>query len=125
MKLFRIVRTFALVGAIPLLAPSALAATECEAAVRATAKSDQVSDVAVTKVFAVEVDTQEACAKVYVDVVVTERLFDGEEITSTRRGWRKVTNNTSTYRVDYRIARDSTLTNWTFKVARCVVCGTE
>src|SRR5262245_3116727 len=103
----------------------AKAATECKAEVRARPGIDQVTDEAVTKVFAVEIDTQEACAKVYVDVVVTERLFDGEEITSTRRGSRKVTNHVSTHKVNFRIAKDSTLVASTFKVAKCVVCGTE
>jgi len=125
MKLFRIVPTLALVAAIAWLTSFTRAATECKADVRATPRSDQSSDEAITKVWAVEVDTQESCAKVYVDAVVTERLFDGEEITSTHRGWRKVTNHTSTYKVNYRIARDSTLTASTFKVSRCVVCGTE
>lgn len=125
MKLIRVVQALSLMAAIPLLAPSVRAATACTAEVRATAKSDQISDEAITKVWAVEVDTQEACAIVYVDAVVTERLFDGEEITSTIRGSRKVSNHASTQKVNYRIARDSTLLNWKFKVARCVVCGTE
>jgi len=124
MKLFRIVPTLALLAAIPMLAPSAQAAG-CAAQVRANAKSDQITDEAIIKVWAVEVDTQEACAKVYVDAVVTERLFTGEVITSTRRGWRKVSNHTSTYKVNYRIAKDSTLTDWKFNVSSCVVCGTE
>jgi len=125
MRGFRIFQAIAFTAAILTLAPSARAATECQAQVRATAKSDQVSDELITKVFAVEVDTQEACAKVYGDLIVTERLFNGEEITSTHRGWRKVSNHTSTYKVNYRIAKDSTLTDWKFKVSRCVVCGTE
>jgi hypothetical protein len=125
MKLYRIVQLSTLAAAIPVLAPFAHAATECKAEVRATVRPDQASDEAVTKVFAVEVDTRESCAKVYVDAVFTERLFTGEEITSTRRGSRKVTNHTSTHKVNYRIARDSTLTDWKFKVYRCVVCGTE
>ena len=124
MKVFRIVPTLALAAAIPCLAPSAQA-SGCTAQVRATPRADQISDEAITKVWAVEVDTQASCAKVYVDVVVTERLFDGEVITSTRRGWRKVSNHTSTHKVNYRIARDSTLTDWKFNVASCVVCGTE
>jgi len=124
MKLFRFVPTFALMAAIPWLTPTAQSA-ECTAQVRATAKSDQISDEATTKVWAVEVDTQESCAKVYVDAVVTERLFNGEVITSTRRGYRKVSNHTSTYKVNYRIARDSTLTDWKFKVTSCVPCGSE
>jgi hypothetical protein len=125
MMQFRVVPSLALAAAIPLFAPAASAATECKAEVRATVRSDQSSDEAITKVWAVEVDTQESCAKVYVDAVVTERLFTGEEITSTHRGSRKVSNHTSTFKVNYRIARDSTLVSSTFKVARCVVCGTE
>jgi hypothetical protein len=125
MKTFTIVPSIALVASISALAPSAGAATECKAEVRATVRPDQTSDEAITKVFAVEVDTQESCAKVYVDLVVTERLFTGEEITSTHRGSRKVSNHTSTYKVNYRIARDSTLTAWKFNVHRCAVCGTE
>jgi hypothetical protein len=124
MKLFRIVSTLALAAAIPLLTPSAQAAG-CTAEIRPTAKSDQITDEAIIKVWAVEVDTQESCAKVYVDAVVTERLFNGELITSTRRGWRKVSTHTSTYKVNYRIARDSTLTDWKFTVSSCVPCGSE
>lgn len=125
MKPFRFVQALALVAAILVLAPSARAATACNADVRATPKADQISDEAVTKVWAVEIDTQESCAIVYVDAIVTERLFNGEVITSTHRGSRKISNHTSTHKVNYRIARDSTLTEWKFKVARCVVCGTE
>jgi hypothetical protein len=126
MRLFQKAFACALaVAAIPILAPSARAATECTAEVRATAKSDQTFSDSILKVFAVEVDTQEDCAKVYADLIVTERLFNGEEITSTHRGWRKVSSHTSTYKVNYRIAGDSTVTDWKFKVARCVVCGTE
>jgi hypothetical protein len=125
MKLSRIVQAFALLAAIPVLVPCARAATACTAEVRAKAGSDQITDEVITKVWAVEIDTQESCAIVYVDAVVTERLFNGEEITSTRRGSRKVANHTSTHKVNYRIARDSTLLDAKFKVARCVVCGTE
>jgi len=124
MRPIRIVQVFALVAALAALAPTARAA-ECQADVRATAKSDQVTDEAIIKVWAVEADTREDCAKVYADLITTERLFNGEEITSTHRGWRKVDSHTSTYKVNYRIAKDSTLVDWKFKVARCVVCGTE
>jgi hypothetical protein len=125
MKLLRIVRSIALVAAIPALASSAWAATECKAEVRATPGSDQLSDRFLTKVFAVEVDTDAPCAKVYVDAVVTEQLFNGEEITTTHRGYRDVSNSPSTYKVNLRIARDSTLTDSKFTVKRCVVCGSE
>jgi hypothetical protein len=125
MRSLRVVQSLALVALASSLWPSARAATECKAEVRATPASDQLSDEAVTKVFAVEIDTQETCAKVYVDAVVTERFFNGEEVTSTRRGSRKVTNHVNTHKVNLRIARDSTLVDAKFKVARCVVCGTE
>ena len=126
MKPLRLVQAIALFAAIPVLASSARAATACKAEVRATPGSDQLSDRFLTKVFAVEVDTDVPCAKVYVDAVVTEQLFNGEEITSTHRGFRKVTGGISTtYKVDYKIARDTTLTDWSFKVVSCVVCGTE
>jgi len=124
MKLMRVVQVFAFAAAIPAFSTGAQAAS-CQANVRATAKSDQVTDEAIIKVWAVEADTQEQCAKVYVDLITTERLFDGEEITSTHRGWRKVDSQHGTYKVNYRIAKDSTLTNWEFKLAKCVVCGTE
>jgi hypothetical protein len=112
-------------AAIAAAAPSPRAATECKAEVRATEKSDEVTDEAITKVFAVEVDTDVDCAKVYVDFTVTERLFNGEEITSKHRGWRKISSDGTQYKADYRIARDSTVQDWKFEVARCVVCGTE
>jgi hypothetical protein len=116
MKPVRLVQSIALVAAIPVLASSARAATACKAEVR---------DRYLTKVFAVEIDTEAPCAKVYVDAVVTEQLFNGEEITTTHRGYRDVSNSPSTYKVNLRIARDSKLTDWKFTVNRCVVCGTE
>jgi hypothetical protein len=125
MRSLRVVPALAFGLVASLGGPTAEAATDCKAEVRTRPGTDQVSDESVTKVFAVEIDTQEQCAKVYVDVVVTERLFNGEEITSTRRGSRKVTNHVSTHKVNFKIARDSTLVSSTFKVARCVVCGTE
>jgi hypothetical protein len=125
MRSLRVVPALAFGLVASLVGPTAEAATDCKAEVRTRPGTDQVSDESVTKVFAVEIDTQEQCAKVYVDVVVTERLFNGEEITSTRRGSRKVTNHVSTHKVNFKIARDSTLVSSTFKVARCVVCGTE
>ena len=126
MRMIREAFTCAAAAAILMLATSAPAATPCDADVRVTAKSDQTFSDSILKVWAVEADTQAACAQVYVDVTVTERLFNGEEITSTRRGSRKVTGGTTTtFKVNYRIAPDSTLTDWKFKVARCAVCGTE
>jgi len=108
-----------------VFAAGAMAApVTCTADVRATPRSDEVHDQFVDKVFAVEIETKEPCAKVYVDFTTTERLFDGEVITSTTRGWRKVTTST-TYKTTYRIARDTDLLDAKFKVARCVVCGTE
>jgi hypothetical protein len=104
--------------------PSVRAATECKADVRARLTREEVRDSIAEKTFAVEIDTKEACATVYVDFTATERLFDGEEITVTKRGYRKVTGP-STYKADHRIARDSELLDWKFSVARCVVCGTE
>ena len=105
-------------------APAFAQGTSCDATVRATPGEDQIQDKFVYKVFGVEISTPEACAKVYVDLVTTERLFDGEEITTTSRGYRKVSTHT-TYAVKYQIARDSTLTDWKFTVNRCVICGTE
>ena len=125
MKVFPLMQALAVVAAVSALAPPVRAADECKAEVRATPRSDQESNETVTKVFAVEVDTQESCLKVYVDFIVTERLFNGEEITSTHRGWRKVSNHTITYKVSYPIARDSTIVDWKFVVARCAACGTE
>ena len=124
MKGLRLVPAIVATAAFSILAPCVLAA-ECQAEIRATPRTDQESNEAVTKVWAVEIDTQADCATVYGDLVVTERLFNGEEITSTHRGQRKVTNHNSTYKVNYRIAKDSTLTDWKFKVSRCVPCGSE
>jgi hypothetical protein len=110
--------------ALAVLTPSVTAAKECRADVRARLTREDTQEEVSLKTFAVEIDTQETCAKVYVDFTATERLFNGEEITTTRRGYRKVTGP-ATYVVTYRIERDSDLVNWKFTVAQCVVCGTE
>jgi hypothetical protein len=101
------------------------AATPCDAAVRATPREDQVTSETRIKVWGVNLDTKVECAKVYFDVIVTERLFDGEEITVTDRTWRKSSTLGETFKVDHTIAKDSTVTDWKIKVVRCVVCGTE
>lgn len=104
--------------------PAVAAGTSCTATVRATQETDEVHDKYVYKVFSVEISTSESCAKVYVDLVTTERLFDGEEITTTSRGFRKVSAHT-TYKVKHQIAKDSSLLKWEFKVHSCLVCGAE
>jgi hypothetical protein len=125
MRLSRHVIVFVLVAAgLAAEAPSAPAATNCSADVRARLAREEIREEVKETTFAVEIDTQATCAKVYVDFTSTERLFDGEEITTTRRGWRKVAGP-STYKVDYPIARDSDLVDWKFSVSRCVPCGTE
>jgi hypothetical protein len=123
MRSLRFVPTIVLAAAFAILATPALG--DCTADVRATPRTDQITDEAIIKVWAVEVDTQEDCATVYGDLIVTERLFDGEEITSTHRGSRKVSSHGTTYKINYRIAKDSTLTKWEFKVSRCVPCGAK
>lgn len=125
MRAIRFAQALALVLAIAASGRHAVAATECTADVRVTPKSDQITDEAIIKVFAVEVDTAVTCAKVTVDVVLTERLFNGEEITVTRRGWRKVSGSGITFKVNHRMAKDSTLKDWKFSVVSCVECGTE
>jgi hypothetical protein len=125
MRRFPIIPVCVALAAIAAVAPRPRAATECTATVDAKEATDQVTDEAIIKVYAVQAETREACAKVYVDFVVTERLFNGEVITSKHRGWRKVTSDGTLYKVNYRIAKDSTITDWKFVVARCVVCGTE
>ena len=115
----------AAIAAVAATTPAVWAATECRAELDPKEATDQVSDEAITKVFAVEVKTDVDCAKVYVDFVVTERLFDGERITSKHRGWRKVTVDGTLHKVNYRIAKDTTIEDWKFEVVRCVVCGTE
>lgn len=98
----------------------------CQADVRGEFRRDEVYDQYVDKVFVVNITSSEACAKVYFDLVTTERLFNGEVITSTHREWRKVTAEPSKASpVKYRIARDSSLVKWEIKLSRCVVCGTE
>jgi len=119
-----VLRVVLALTAIAVLAPVSPSARECGAEVRARLARDEIRAEVRAMTFMVDVDTREDCAKVYVDFTSTERLFDGEEITTTRRGWRKVTTST-TYKVDYEFARDSTITDWKFQVARCVVCGTE
>lgn len=122
-------RTFPILAALgvglALAAPAARAADACEAQLNPKEATDQVTDEAITKVYAVEVSTNVDCAKVYVDFVVTERLFNGEEITSKHRGWRKISTDGTIYKANYRIAKDTTITDWKFQVVRCVVCGTE
>lgn len=109
-----------------LLGSAALAADPCTAEVRATERTDDTRDESVGKVFAVEIETREDCAVVYVDFSTTERLSNGEEITVRRRGSRKVSSASSTtYKVTYRVAPGSELLDTEFEVARCIPCGTE
>ena len=126
MKRCPMLPTLACLAAFVALAPAAWAAgDQCEADVRATPRADQESDESITKVWAVEIDTQEDCAQVTGNLIVTERLFNGELITSTHRGSRKVSNQTVTYKINYKIAKDTTLVDWKFELLRCVPCGAK
>jgi len=98
----------------------------CEADVRGEFRRDQLYDDYIDKYFVITVTSPADCAKVYFDFITTERLFNGEEITSTRREWRKSTAEPSKASpLKYRIARDSTLVKWEVKLAGCVLCGTD
>jgi hypothetical protein len=98
----------------------------CEADVRGEFRRDQLYDDYIDKYFVINVTSPADCAKVYFDFITTERLFNGEEITSTRREWRKSTAEPSKASpLKFRIARDSTLVKWEVKLADCVLCGTD
>jgi hypothetical protein len=102
------------------------AAVDCTADVKAQMRSDEVYDAYVDKAFLVQISSPASCGKVYFDLITTERLFNGEEITTSQRSWRKVTaGGESASRLKYRLAKDSTLLQWEVKFVRCVVCGTE
>jgi hypothetical protein len=107
---------------LPLTSLAVAAPATCTAEAHATERTDDVRDESVGKVFAVQIDTQESCARVDVDFTATERLSDGEEIKVRQRGSRKVKPGT-TYKVSYRVAPGSELLDTEFKVVRCVPCG--
>ena len=113
----------ALLAAAGLPAP---AAVPCQADVRATEGSERDFGDFKEKSFRVEISSSASCGKVYVDLIATERLFNGELIKTTNRDFRKVSGGASTtYDFRYKIAPDSTLLDWKFEVDRCIVCGTE
>jgi len=127
MRVLRTLLACAAAAGFLILSPAAKAATPCDATMSAHPGEDQVTSDSDTriKVWGVNFDTQVGCAKVYFDLTVTETLFDGEEITVTERTWRKTSTLGETFKVNHTIAKDSTLSDWKFKVVQCVVCGTE
>ena len=125
----RIVRLGAAVGfGLLLQARSAPAQVpvRCEATVQGDRRVEEVYDNYRDQVFAVQISTrQDACAKVSFDLVVTETLFDGEEITSTQSEWRKVQpGQEPAFKLKFRMARDSSLVHWEIKYRSCEVCAT-
>lgn len=121
-------RAFLWAAVLTLVAPAphARAAEGCTAEVRAAARPDEIAADHIKKLFKIEIDSRQDCAKVYIDATFTERLFNGEEITLTKRDWQKVSGGlTTTYRYEHRIAPDSTLVSFDFKVSRCVLCGSD
>jgi hypothetical protein len=110
-----------------MLAPSvSSAAVECRGTVRGEYRGKETRGDVVEHTFLADISSDAECGKVYFDLVVTERLFNGEEITLTRRDWRKTNRGvTSAYKISHRTAKDSDLVRWEFRVNTCVVCGTE
>ena len=122
----RLVPAAALLMLLAGAVTAASAAVPCQGTVRGTPGSDKRYTDHLEKVFRVEMTSSAACGLVYVDFVTTESLFNGEQITTTRREWRKVSGSASTvYAFTFPMALDSNLVNWEFKFNRCVVCGTE
>ncbi len=122
----RLVLAAALVMLLAGAVTAASAAVPCNATVQGTPGTDKRYTDHLDKVFRVEITSSADCGLVYVDLVTTESLFNGEQITTTRRDWRKVSGSASTvYMFTFPMALDSNLVNWQFKVNRCVVCGTE
>lgn len=80
MRVLRTLLAYAAAAMIPILAPAARAATPCNAAVRARPGENQVTSDSDTriKVWGVNLDTQVECAKVDLDLTVTETSFDYE-----------------------------------------------
>lgn len=122
MRLSRHAWAFAAVAAAALSVPVFVAAGGCTAQVRAQVDRDDIHSNVRQMSFAVDLETPEDCANVQVDFVSTERLFNGEEITSTLRG--AVTVRTwKSYKATYEFDKDSEVVDWRFEVARCAVCG--
>lgn len=112
---------------VAMLVPAVLhAAVECRGTVRGEYRGEETRGDVVEHTFLVDISSDADCGKVYFDLVITERLFNGEQITLTKREWRKVSRGVTTaYKVTHRTAKDSDLVRWEFKPSRCVVCGTE
>lgn len=123
MRLSRHVSAILVAAAIAALPPTLVSAEECSAEVQPELDRDRVRQEVREMDFAVEVYTTEPCAEVDVDFISTERLFDGEEITTTHRRRLKV-KTSARFNITAQFAYDSTVVDWRFKVARCVVCGT-
>ena len=98
--------------------------TPCQANVSGSYQRTEDFDGGRNAVFVLEITTSAPCALVYFNVTTTERLFNGEEITTTTPMWRKVTDGEEPgYKVLYKMAQDTNLIDSRVEYDRCELCG--
>ncbi len=96
----------------------------CDAEVEGSYGAEETYDDYKDKVFSVEISSPAECAKVYFDLLTTERLFNGEEIKTTTTTWRKVTaGGEPFFKLKFRMAIDSDLIDWEIRFRSCTICG--
>ncbi len=123
-RIARVVTVLAVAGGLAAGPSLSQTPTPCQADVRGRFLRDEVFDVWKNAVFGVEISSPAPCAKVSFDLITTERLFNGEQIKTTSPMFRKVTaGGTSSFKVSFKMAKDSDLVDSKVEFRRCDVCG--
>jgi hypothetical protein len=123
-RIARLAALLAVVSAFPVAPSRAEGSGSCEANVQGSYRTEELFERSKDKIFAVQISTPAPCARVFFDLVTTERLFDGEEIRTTTPNWRKVTAGAEAgFKVRFSMARDTELVDWKIQYKSCEVCG--
>ena len=115
-----------IVIAIALLAATALPvpaeSPECEAKIDSELIREEEQESSTQYTWNIEVQTEEDCATVEFDLILTIQKSDGDEETVVRAGSVRLSNGSIEHEMFYELGLDAKLAQWKVVKSSCTAC---
>ena len=110
----------ALVGAAWL--PATVASSECDAEIDSELIRDEPGEAGTHYTWQVEVRTEEDCAVIGFQLILTIQKPDGDEETVVRPGSVRLSNGSILHQMRYQMKPDNELLKWEVVKSSCEIC---